>query len=143
MQVRRYLMRLSGPLLDRIDIHVEVPRLTPNELMNKAPGESSIDVRERVRNARERQFARFSSQSTPGLTCNAQMKARHLRAMNIDDEARNLLKSAIHQFSLSARAYDRILKVAQTIADLDGSTSIQLHHLAEAVNYRTLDRKIS
>jgi magnesium chelatase family protein len=139
MQIRRYLMRLSGPLLDRIDIHVEVPRLTPQELMARAPGESSMDVRERVARARERQVARFGSE---GITCNAHMKARHLRALQLDDAARDLLKNAINQFSLSARAYDRILKVAQTIADLDASETIQLHHVAEAVNYRTLDRKM-
>jgi magnesium chelatase family protein len=158
-QIRRYMMRLSGPLLDRIDIHIEVPRLTPQELMTKAPGETSTAVRERVAKARQRQVSRFRAegapQSTPDahaehhshrihpITCNAQMKARHLRAMHLDDAARDLLKSAIHQFSLSARAYDRILKVAQTIADLDNSDTIQLQHIAEAVNYRTLDRKIS
>jgi magnesium chelatase family protein len=138
-QTRRYLMRLSGPLLDRIDIHVEVPRLTPQELMNRASGESSLDVRERVARARQRQVARFVSD---GIACNAQMKAKHLRACALDASARDLLKNAINQFSLSARAYDRILKVAQTIADLDASETIQLHHIAEAVNYRTLDRKM-
>jgi magnesium chelatase family protein len=138
-QIRRYLMRLSGPLLDRIDIHVEVPRLTPQELMNRAPGESSLDVRERVAHARQKQVARFAAD---GITCNAQMKAKHLRVCPLDDAARDLLKNAINQFSLSARAYDRILKVAQTIADLDASETIQLHHVAEAVNYRTLDRKM-
>lgn len=137
-QIRRYMMRLSGPLLDRIDLHVEVPRLAPQELMSRAPGESSIDVRERVARARERQVMRFGG---TGITCNAHIKARQLRALNIDDAARDLLKTAIHQFSLSARAYDRILKVAQTIADLDASDVIQIFHIAEAINYRTLDRK--
>lgn len=138
-QIRRYLSRLSGPLLDRIDLHVEVPRLNAAELMSRAPGESSADVRERVMRARSRQLQRFGNE---GIGCNAQLKARHLRVLPLEDAARDLLKTAIHQFSLSARAYDRILKVAQTIADLDASETIQLHHVAEAVNYRTLDRKL-
>lgn len=138
-QIRRYLARLSGPLLDRIDLHVEVARLGASELMSRAPGESSLDVRERVVRARERQLHRFGSE---GISCNARLMARHLRALPLEDAARDLLKTAIHQFSLSARAYDRILKVAQTIADLDASETIELHHIAEAVNYRTLDRKL-
>jgi magnesium chelatase family protein len=138
-QIRRYLARLSGPLLDRIDLHVEVPRLNATELMNRAPGEKSVDVRVRVMNARARQLQRFGGE---GIGCNAQIKARHLRELPLEDAARDLLKTAIHQFSLSARAYDRILKVAQTISDLDAADTIQLHHIAEAVNYRTLDRKL-
>ncbi len=138
-QIRRYLARLSGPLLDRIDLHVEVPRLNATELMNRAPGETSADVRERVIKARSRQLQRFGGE---GIGCNAQIKARHLRELPLEDAARDLLKTAIHQFSLSARAYDRILKVAQTISDLDAADTIQLHHIAEAINYRTLDRKL-
>jgi magnesium chelatase family protein len=139
-QIRRYLSRISGPLLDRIDIHVEVPRLSPQELMGKSVGESSATVRERVCKARQRQVARLQPD---GLTCNAQLQARQLRAhCALDGGAHDLLKTAINQFSLSARAYDRILKVARTIADLDASESIQLHHIAEAINYRTLDRKL-
>lgn len=138
-QIRRYLARLSGPLLDRIDLHVEVPRLNASELMNRAPGESSFDVRERVMRARERQLQRFGAE---GIGCNAQLRAKHLRVLPLEEAARDLLKTAIHQFSLSARAYDRILKVAQTISDLDASDTIQLHHIAEAINYRTLDRKL-
>jgi magnesium chelatase family protein len=140
MQIRRYLARISGPLLDRIDIHIEVPRLAPNELISKSIGESSATVRERVCRARERQIARLSPD---GLSCNAQLRARQLRAhCNLDDGARDLLRTAINQFSLSARAYDRILKVARTVADLDAAENIQLHHIAEAINYRTLDRKL-
>jgi magnesium chelatase family protein len=120
-------------------LHVEVPRLNASELMNRAPGENSADVRERVVRARSRQLQRFGSE---GVGCNAQLKARHLRELPLEDAARDLLKTAIHQFSLSARAYDRILKVAQTISDLDAADTIQLHHIAEAVNYRTLDRKL-
>lgn len=139
-QIRRYLMRISGPLLDRIDIHVEVPRLSPQELMGKSVGESSATVRQRVRRARDRQVERLRSD---GLTCNAQMGARQLRSQCVlDDSARDLLKTAINQLSLSARAYDRILKVARTIADLDSGDHIQLHHIAEAINYRTMDRKL-
>ncbi|MBV9866711.1 MAG: YifB family Mg chelatase-like AAA ATPase [Abitibacteriaceae bacterium] len=139
-QIRRYLMRISGPLLDRIDIHVEVPRLTPQELMSKSVGESSATVRQRVRRARERQVERLQPDR---LTCNAQMRTKQLRAhCNLDDSARDLLKNAINQLSLSARAYDRILRVARTIADLDSSDNIHLHHIAEAINYRTMDRKL-
>ncbi len=139
-QIRRYLMRISGPLLDRIDIHIEVPRLSPSELMTKQVGESSFTVRERVQRARERQVERLHAD---GLSCNAQMGARHLRAhCQLDGAAHDLLKNAINQLSLSARAYDRILKVARTIADLDNSETIALHHIAESINYRTMDRKL-
>lgn len=139
-QIRRYLMRISGPLLDRIDIHIEVPRLSPQELMGKAVGESSATVRRRVCQARERQVARLQGD---GITCNAQLRTRHLRAhCQLDAAAHDLLRTAINQLSLSARAYDRILKVARTIADLDSSDTIQLHHIAEAINYRTMDRKL-
>ena len=139
-QIRRYLARISGPLLDRIDIHIEVPRLSPNELMGKAIGESSATVRRRVKAARAVQVERLQED---GLTCNAQLRAKQLRAHCVlDDAAHDLLKAAINQFSLSARAYDRILKVSRTIADMDTSDNIQLHHIAEAINYRTLDRKV-
>ncbi len=139
-QIRRYLARISGPLLDRIDIHIEVPRLSPQELMSRAIGESSATVRRRVETARQIQVERLNDD---GLTCNAQIKAKQLRVHCVLDEgAQDLLKAAIHQFSLSARAYDRILKVARTIADLDAAAQIQLHHIAEAINYRTLDRKL-
>jgi magnesium chelatase family protein len=108
--------------------------------MGKSIGESSATVRERVCKARERQVTRLQPD---GLTCNAQLQARQLRAhCALDAGAHDLLKTAINQFSLSARAYDRILKVARTIADLDASDGIHLHHIAEAINYRTLDRKL-
>ncbi|MDQ3816001.1 MAG: ATP-binding protein [Armatimonadota bacterium] len=139
-QIRRYLMRISGPLLDRIDIHIEVPRLSPQELMTKSIGESSATVRRRVCQARARQVERLQSD---GISCNAQMRARQLRAhTHLDAAAHDLLKTAINQLAMSARAYDRILKVGRTIADLDGSDIIQLHHIAEAINYRTMDRKL-
>ena len=140
MQVRRYLSRISGPLLDRIDIHVEVPRLSTTDLMARQIGESSATVRRRVMKAREIQTARLKPE---GLSCNAQFKAKQMREYcALDTGASDLLKAAINQFSLSARAYDRILKVARTVADLDTSENIQLHHIAEAINYRTLDRKV-
>ena len=139
-QIRRYLMRISGPLLDRIDIHVEVPRLSPQELMNKPAGESSATVRERVMRARDRQIERFQNE---GISNNAQITPRHMKTLcEMDEAARDLLKTAINQLSLSARAYDRILKGARTIADLDAADIIALHHIAEAINYRTMDRKL-
>lgn len=140
MQIRRYLSRISGPLLDRIDIHIEVPRLSTNELMAKSIGETSATVRARVRRARDKQVQRL----TPfGLSCNAQLNAKTLREYcELDEGTRDLLKNAINKLGLSARAYDRILKVARTIADLDDAENIQLHHIAEAINYRTLDRKL-
>lgn len=108
--------------------------------MGKESGESSATVRRRVGAARSRQVERLKAD---GLTCNAQLKAKQLRTHCVlDGAAHDLLKNAINQFSLSARAYDRILKVARTIADLDSSDNIQLHHIAEAINYRTLDRKL-
>lgn len=139
-QIRRYLARISGPLLDRIDLHVEVPRLSTTELMAKGTGESSAAVRARVAAARERQTRRLAAD---GLSCNAQLHAKGLRAhCQMDTAASDLLKNAINQLSLSARAYDRILKVARTVADLDNADEIRLHHIAEAINYRTLDRKL-
>ena len=140
-QIRRYMAKISGPLLDRIDLHIEVPRLSTQELMTRSVGESSATVRERVCRARAKQVQRLSAD---GLTCNAQLRARQLRQhCQMDDAAQNLLKTAINQFNLSARAYDRILKVSRTIADLDDSENIQMFHVAEAVNYRTLDRKLA
>ncbi len=140
-QVRKYLARISGPLLDRIDIHLEVPRLSPQELMTRQRGETSQSVRERVVRARKIQIERLKSQN---LTCNAQMGPRQTTEQCIlAAGAADLLKNAISQLALSARAYDRILKVARTIADLDAAPDeIQLHHVAEAINYRTLDRKL-
>ena len=137
--IQRYLQRISGPLLDRIDIHIEVPRLKLEEFTGTAAGESSTDIRARVAGARKLQSARFAK---AGLFCNAQMQSRHLRKWcELGDDSRELLKAAIQQLSLSARAYDRILKLSRTIADLDGSPQIGLAHLAEAIQYRSLDRK--
>jgi len=139
-QIRRYLMRISGPLLDRIDIHIEVPRLRQEELVEAPLGEPSAAIRARVMRARARQQERFAGR---GFFCNAHMRPKDLRAFcPVEEEARNLLRTAIAQLSLSGRAYDRILKLARTIADLEGQEEIQVPHVAEAIQYRSLDRKL-
>jgi len=137
-QIRRYLMRISGPLLDRIDIHIEVPRLRQEELMSQSSGEPSAAIRERVVRARQIQQQRFARTR---LHCNAHMGARELRRYcPMTEEGRQLLRAAIEGLGLSARAYDRIVKLARTIADLEGQETIQAYHLAEAIQYRSLDR---
>ena len=139
-QISRYRKRISGPLLDRIDIHIEVPRLTPDELMDRQPGESSEAVRTRVIAARQRQRQRFADTT---FHCNAQMTSRALRDFcPLSDDVEALLRTAIDQFALSARAHDRIIKLARTIADLEGADDIHVPHIAEAVQYRSLDRKL-
>ena len=137
--VGRYLKRISGPLQDRIDIHIEVPRLMPEEVMTRQTGESSVAIRERVITARRRQQQRFAE--TP-FHKNADMNSKALRKFcGLSQDVENLLRAAIDQFGLSARAYDRILKLSRTIADLEGADEIMIHHAAEAVQYRSLDRK--
>lgn len=137
--IKRYLQRISGPLLDRIDIHIEVPRLSKNELLDKSTGESSESIRERVVIAREIQTKRFAGTK---IHCNAQMTTRQLKKfIKLTDKAENMLASAITTLQLSARAYDRILKLSRTIADLSGAEEIAVSHIAEAISYRTLDRK--
>ena len=146
-QISRYLSKISGPLLDRIDLHVEVPVVPFAQLSQMKPGESSAVIRERVIRARNIQTERFSSLPLGegggrGLIhCNAQMTERmlHLYA-EPDTQSLDMLRLAMERLSLSARAYSRILKVARTIADLDGSKRIQSHHIAEAIGYRSLDR---
>ena len=139
-QIRRYLSKISGPLLDRIDIHIEVPRLSSEELMGKRSGESSATVRRRVVAARARQIERMRDD---GITCNARMRSAQLQKhCEMDGATKELLKAAIAQFGLSGRGYDRILKVSRTIADLEGTQNIELHHVAEAINYRAFDRKL-
>jgi magnesium chelatase family protein len=138
--VRKYQQRISGPLLDRIDLHVEVRRLTEDELVHHHRSDSSATIRDRVCAARIRQQDRFSGRH---LHSNAEMGARDIRELcAVGEDVRNLLREAIQQLSLSARAYDRILKVARTIADLGGSGEIESVHVAEAIQYRTLDRKM-
>lgn len=140
--VSKYLQRISGPLLDRIDIHIEVPRLKDQELVNQPTGESSAAIRARVERARDIQRKRFEGDGGSAY-CNAHMGAKQIRAhCHPRDDVKDLLKTAVNQLNLSARAYDRILKLARTIADLEGSDGIALAHVAEAVQYRSLDRKL-
>lgn len=137
--IQRYLQRVSGPLLDRIDIHIEVSRLKQDELLGRCNGESSASIRHRVIEARSRQLARFSSSN---IYCNAHMNSKQLKHFcQISDDTKNLLRSAITHLNLSARAYDRIIKLARTIADLAEEDEIQAPHVAEAIQYRSLDRK--
>ena len=137
-QVQRYRSRISGPLLDRIDLHVEAPALTVKELRRAQPGEPSTAMRDRISIARERQRERFRASRT---SCNARMTHRQIQSQcQISDDLGNLLQQAMEQLSLSARAYDRILKVSRTIADLEGAETIESSHLLEAIQYRSLDR---
>lgn len=137
--VRRYLARLSGPLLDRIDVHIEVPAVGVMDLLRAPPGEPSSAVRARVQEARERQRRRFAGR--PRLYANAHMRAREVREFcQLDDTGERLLRNAIDRLGLSARAYHRILKLARTIADLAGDDRIRPSHVAEAIQYRSLDR---
>lgn len=139
-QVQKYLNKISGPLLDRIDIQVEIVPVPFNDLVKETPSESSAAIRERVIRARQIQVQRFADE--PSIHCNAQMTPRLLQKYATPDErGRAMLQSAMDRLNLSARAYDRILKVARTIADLDGSDTIQSHHIAEAIGYRSLDRE--
>jgi magnesium chelatase family protein len=138
--VQKYLNKISGPLLDRIDLHVEVTPVAFNELSNSKQGEGSAAIRERVIKAREIQTERYKTQE--GVYANAQMSSRILREIcMIDHAGETLLKRAMEKLNLSARAYDRILKVSRTIADLSSSENIRPEHLAEAIHYRSLDRE--
>lgn len=138
-EVQNYLGKVSGPLMDRIDLHVEVVPVSHEELASNKPVEKSTDIRKRVVAAREIQKKRF--QNHIDIFCNAQMTSRMVRQHCVIDEAgQQLLKNAMDHLGLSARAYDRILKVARTIADLDGSPEIETGHLSEAINFRSLDR---
>ena len=140
-EIQNYLGRISGPLLDRIDLHVEVPQVKFREMTGERTGESSAAIRARVVAARERQIIRFKSK--PKITCNARMGPKELKAACALDESTNeLLRLAMTDLNLSARAYDRILKVARTIADLDAAESITAEHISEAIQYRSLDRQL-
>ena len=139
--VQRYRNRVSGPLLDRIDIHIEVPAVRERELLGEGNGESSEKVRGRVEQAREIQRRRFAHRRK--IFCNARMGPKELKQFcALDESSQQLLRMAINELNFSARAYDRILKVARTIADLEASETIQSNHLSEAIQYRTLDRQI-
>lgn len=138
--VQKYLTKISGPLLDRIDIHLEVTPVPFKELTSKSSGEKSDIIRKRVVRAREIQAERFIDDT--GVYCNAQMGSKLLHSVcEITEEGRTLLKTAMERLGLSARAYDRILKVSRTIADLEESKNIRTEHLAEAIQYRSLDRE--
>ena len=139
-QVHRYLNRISGPLLDRFDIQIEIVPVPFEKMAEQKPGESSAVIRERVIKARKIQEERFANH--PGIYCNAQMESKLLQQYAAPDtQGLQLLRNAMSRLNLSARAYDRILKVARTIADLEGASSIKPHHLAEAIGYRNLDRE--
>lgn len=139
-QVQKYLNRISGPLLDRIDLQIEVVPVPFEKMSDAHPGEASSIIRERVISARQIQENRYAD--IPGVYCNAQMSSKLLSLYaRPDDKGLALLKNAMNRLNLSARAYDRILKVARTIADLENSDLIQPSHLAEAIGYRNLDRE--
>ncbi|MFA5833186.1 MAG: YifB family Mg chelatase-like AAA ATPase [Bacteroidota bacterium] len=141
MMIQKYMAKISGPLLDRIDIHIEVPAVKVAELAQKKPGEPSSAIRERVVEARKIQLKRFSQQKN--LFSNASMQSKEIREYcRIDSAGEDLLKMAMTKLGLSARAYDRILKVSRTIADLTSSKDIQTEHLSEAIQYRSLDRSV-
>jgi magnesium chelatase family protein len=138
-QIHRYRHKVSGPLLDRIDIHIEVPAVPYKELSTEYSGEKSEEIRRRVITARDAQLVRFQNDS--GIYSNGQMKTRHIKKYcKLKPEAQNLLELAMHKLALSARAYTRILKLSRTIADLEASEEIHPHHISEAIQYRTLDR---
>ncbi len=140
-EIQNYLGRISGPLLDRIDLHVEVPAVKFREMSEAQAGETSAQIRERVIAARMLQRTRFKDK--PKVTCNARMGSRELKSFcELDEATRDLLKLAMNEYNLSARAYDRILKVARTIADLAGVENISSDHISEAIQYRSLDRQL-
>ena len=139
-EMQRYLGKISGPLLDRIDIHIEVTPVPFEKLSDERKGESSIDIRKRVTKARELQIKRFKNSNS--VHYNAQMNTKQIRKYcKLDTGSIQLLKTAMERLNLSARAYDRILKVARTIADLEGESAIDSSHISEAIQYRSLDRE--
>jgi magnesium chelatase family protein len=132
--ISRYQQRISGPLLDRIDIHIEVPRVEYDKLADTRQGEVSSSIRQRVQSARDRQLARYANTR---LICNADMGAREVQQYaKLDSQGEALIRSAMRQMNLSARAYHRVLKLGRTIADLEGKEAIEAHHIAEALQYR-------
>ncbi len=142
VQIQHYRAKISGPLLDRIDIHIEVPSLKYDELKSAQPGETSEEIKSRVNRARSVQLNRFK-ENKRRIFCNAHMESKDIRKFcPIDEESQSLLKTAIEKFGLSARAYDKILKVARTIADLESNNNIKVQHVAEAIQYRSLDKDV-
>ena len=141
LNIKKYLAKISGPLLDRIDLHIEVPALEYKELSNESGGTSSEEIKERIETTRRKQFARFEETE---IFSNAQMGTKQLKVYcHLDQGGKSIMEMAIDKLGLSARAHDRILKVARTIADLAGSENLLSEHLAEAIQYRTLDRENS
>jgi len=140
-QVQRYRQRISGPLLDRIDLHIEVPAVEYRDVASERAEETSAMIRERVIRARQRQQERFRGDGK--VNCNARMATRHLKPhCKLSQDSQELIRVAMSELNLSARAYDRILKVSRTIADLDGKTEISPEHVSEAIQYRTFDRTL-
>jgi magnesium chelatase family protein len=140
-EIANYLGRISGPLLDRIDLHIEVPPVKFREIASEQAGEKSVEIRKRVIAARKRQQQRFKDK--PKITCNARMGTREIKTFcALDEPSVELLKFAMADLNLSARAYDRVLKVARTIADLAGSENIVPDHVSEAIQFRSLDRQL-
>ena len=139
-QILRYRSKISGPLKDRIDIHIEVPAVRYRDLTGETSGEDSETIKKRVDQARQIQRERFAGKK---IYCNAQMNSRHLKKYcPIGEDSKKLLEQAIDKLGLSARAYTRILKIARTIADLDGRDEILAAHISEAIQYRSLDRTL-
>jgi magnesium chelatase family protein len=140
LQLQKYRNKISGPLLDRIEIHMEIVPVPFEDLSNKPLGESSETIRKRVIDARKIQENRYKNDD--GIYCNAQMNSKLLRKYAVLDEAsKNLIQNAMKKLNLSARAYDRILKLARTIADLDHKENIEMQHISEAISYRNLDKE--
>jgi magnesium chelatase family protein len=141
VQVQRYRQRISGPLLDRIDLHIEVPAVEYRDVASERAEESSTAIRGRVMRGRERQQERF--RNDPKVTCNARMATRHLKQhCRLEQDSQDLIRVAMNELNLSARAYDRILKVSRTVADLDDKIDISPEHVSEAIQYRTFDRTL-
>ena len=139
-QVERYLSRISGPLIDRIDIHVDVPAVPFAELTSKRDGTDSAAMRGQVITARARQTERLADLD---ILTNSQMSSRQLREFcQLDDSGVDLIKQAVYELGLSARAHDKVLRISRTIADIEEAESIEAHHIAEAIQYRRLDRKL-
>ena len=138
--VQNYLNKISGPLMDRIDLHIEVQPVRYDDLSDNTHQESSKEILEKVLKARRIQEKRF--EDNDAIHCNAQMEASQLKKYcKLEQEARKLLKNAMDHYQLSARSYDRILKVSRSIADLEQNEHIQSHHIAEAIQYRSLDKE--